>query len=495
MTMRTTSRRLALLSILATVALAAPARAATVVGTGRSPNVSVDPAGTAYVVWNGLENVRTLHFCRVPRGAAACDAATTIATPGTTESRPFVTVSGARVVVVEHRYGGDVPGFFATYASTSQDGGMTFGAARVIGRIPFDDTVLGPGDTISGVPNAKTEGTVFQNSPLDGAAPVDPDGKSTVGSANLSADHPYTGAVGLLDAGTPLAVFAGLDSAYQFRRYTGSGSLNDVGNWTTAVDFGKYQNAKLLGGPSGLFLIAVTPQGIVVARKWAGASFGPPATIGPGDWPTIHGVQDAAGRLHVVFRRSDSDGLHLIHAVSDNGANWRQGNAASQTVAADGDLAYPRIAVAPDHIGRVVWTATSANEIRIATIGPGAPVDFSAPSTEGFANPRVARAGGALAIVSGSQSLRTLKTKGLAVRLQSVKAGKVTLTVAGRRPGHPPAPIRTLTSTFTAPGVKDVRIRLSAVVFKRATVIVQRGMRLTLTVRGKSSAVNLNLRR
>ena len=65
----------------------------------------MDAAGTAYIAWNGPSAV--LRFCRLPRSATACDptAAASIAAPGSGSSgRPFVVVSGSRVVVVQQRY-------------------------------------------------------------------------------------------------------------------------------------------------------------------------------------------------------------------------------------------------------------------------------------------------------------------------------------------------------------------------------------------------------
>ena len=197
------------------------------IGHGFGPGLAVDAAGTAYIAWSGPENpAASLQFCRLPRGATKCDIAHAIAAPGTTTSRAFVTVSGSRVVVVQYRYpftGTDVAG---VYEFVSTDGGKSFGAGRVVGTIPFFEAVAGPGDTLSGVTDAVTGGMQFQNVPLGGGAAAT--------SANLSVDHPYRGTVGLVDAATPLTVFTNGSDAARFRRYDGSGSLNDVSNWTRA---------------------------------------------------------------------------------------------------------------------------------------------------------------------------------------------------------------------------------------------------------------------
>ena len=89
--------KLVTLALLAAMLVAVPAHAstATTVGRGYAPGVAVDAAGTAYIAWVGEEaGTTSLNFCRLPRGAAACDVAHPIVTPATALHRPFVTVSG-----------------------------------------------------------------------------------------------------------------------------------------------------------------------------------------------------------------------------------------------------------------------------------------------------------------------------------------------------------------------------------------------------------------
>src|SRR4051812_19790812 len=120
-----TNLRAALLAVLALLlgAAAGPAHAAPPVpiGAGVEPDVEVTPAGTAYIAWIGAEpsGNTTLHFCRLPRGAGACDVNAPITTPGTSLTRPFVTVSGATVRVFSYRYGLNGPRFDAVYMFTS----------------------------------------------------------------------------------------------------------------------------------------------------------------------------------------------------------------------------------------------------------------------------------------------------------------------------------------------------------------------------------------
>ena len=166
---------------------------------------------------------------------------------------------------------------------------------------------------------------------------------------------------------------SGSDAAL-YRRYDGSGSLNAVANWTAPVALGVASYPKLAGGPSGLFLLASAANNSVFARKWNGTAFGPRVTVADGTGvspPSLHAFQDADGRLHAVFSRADADGLHLVHAVSDDGKVWRSGFVATQSPPAG--IADTRVATAPDHIGVAIFrTGGSTGEIRVVTVGPDA---------------------------------------------------------------------------------------------------------------------------
>src|SRR4051794_29744282 len=96
-------RQLLVVALVLAAALPAAAHAAApvTIGPGVEPAVTVDSAsGTAYIAWIGDESGTTsLHFCRLPRGAKACDVNVPIAVPGTSLTRPFVTVHAAQVRV------------------------------------------------------------------------------------------------------------------------------------------------------------------------------------------------------------------------------------------------------------------------------------------------------------------------------------------------------------------------------------------------------------
>src|SRR4051812_40052206 len=178
-------RRLLVLALVAAAALPAPARAAApvLVGPGAQPAVSVDPAsGTAYIAWIGPEpGTTSLHFCRLPRGAAVCDLNSPVAVPGTSLSRPYVTVKGATVRIYTYRYGLSGPRFSAIYVLTSGDGGVSFDPGVQVGTIDFYDAIIGPGNGISFAAN---NSALYQRVPDDAS--------SFVGTeVHLGDDHPY----------------------------------------------------------------------------------------------------------------------------------------------------------------------------------------------------------------------------------------------------------------------------------------------------------------
>jgi hypothetical protein len=372
------SPALAIACIIAGLLLVAPAGAGAAtsltIGAGHKPGVAIDAAGTAYIAWYGPESTTTsLNFCRLPRGAAACDVTTTIAAPGTTLSRPFVTVDGATVRVVSYRYGLTGVRFDQIWEFTSADGGATFDAGHPVGIAPFDEAVRGPGDTLTVTTNAESTGLAVQNVPLDGSDAGDSE-------AILSADHPYNGTVGfapvpvisLGDVPTPIAVFADASSNAQFRLFGGGVGLNDAASWGPPVDIGYADYPRLAGGPSGLFLLSGTPANALTVRKWTGSTFGPAVKIADAaDDAQAHLTQDAAGRLHAVFAHNTAAGLELDYASSDNGSSWQSGPLLTQTnpTQAIGAL---RAAVAPDHLGVAAWETSSdaSSEIRVVGMGP-----------------------------------------------------------------------------------------------------------------------------
>jgi hypothetical protein len=363
--------RRALMLALLLVLCPATAHAASPVllGEGNEAGVGVDAAGTAYVAWvgNGADPT-SLNYCRLPRGATACDVSLQITTPGTSLTRPFVTVSGSRVEVFSYRYGLAGSPFAAVYMFLSNDRGASFDAGRQVGTIAFFDAIQGPGDTVSAIAD---NSSIFQSIPADGSGPE-------TREVHQADDHPYSPTVGLIDAVTPIAAFATGAGATQFRRYSGSGPLNDAASWTPAQDvsaFARYP--RLASGAAGLVLQSDNSQGDIVVQKFDGSKFGAPVQI-PGPAHELTGGskdirQDAAGRFHMVWPFGDASGNHLGYATSDDGLDWQTGTLESgpnpRNVAQAADQM--RLAVAPDHVGVAVWhSGESPHKVYAITVGP-----------------------------------------------------------------------------------------------------------------------------
>ena len=438
------SPALAVACVVAGLLLGAPAGASAAtpltIGTGHKPGVAVDPAGTAYIAWFGPEsNTTSLNFCRLPRGAGACDVRTTIAAPGTTLSRPFVTVDGATVRVVSYRYGLTGVRFDQIWEFTSADGGATFDAGHPVGIAPFDEGVRGPGDTLTVTTNAESTGLAVQNVPLDGTDA----GES---EAILSADHPYNGTVGLAGP-TMVAVFADASSNAQVR--TSAGALNDAAAWTPPVDIGYADYPRLAGGPSGLFLLSGTPQNALTVRKFNGTTFGPAVKIADAaDDAQAHLTQDAAGRLHAVFAHNTAAGLELDYASSDNGSSWQSGPLLTQTNATQG-IGALRAAIAPDHLGVAAWETSSdaSSEIRVVGMGP-----------EGGQSPPVPGKSVAVGLESGTVFItsaggkRTRLTGGATIPVGSridTRKGRIAMTSAAIGTGTKTQAAQFYQGTFT----------------------------------------------
>ena len=418
------------IACLAMVLLApAAAGAATplTIGTGHKPGVAVDAAGTAYIAWYGPEgNVTSLNLCRLPRGATACDVRTTIAAPGTTLSRPFVTVDASTVRVVSYRYGLTGARFDEIWQFTSADGGARCDAGHSVGVAPFDEAVRGPGDTLTVATSAESTGLAVQNVPLDGTT-------AGTSQAILSADHPYNGTVGLAGAATTVAVFADGSSNAQVR--TTTGALNDAATWTPPVDLGYADYPRLAGGPSGLFLLSGTQANALTVRKFDGTTFNAGAKIADiAEDAQAHLTEDPAGRLHAVFAHNTAAGLELDYATSDNGVSWQSGPLLTQTNATQG-IGALRAATAADHIGVAAWETSSdaSSEIRVVGIGP-----------EGGQSPPVPGKSVTLGLVSGkvfitsSAGKRTRLTGGATIPVGSqvdTSKGRVELTSAATGAG------------------------------------------------------------
>ena len=275
-------------------------------GTGETPTVEVDAAGTALVAWYLQQPTgEALALCRIPAGTRACPAPQILdATQGATSGvqPPVLRIDGPNVSLVAARQ--------LVVSMQSADGGATFGPMVPIssgtyftGAIAADGSValgFGPRFTASRVGGALETRTVDLN-PGYGSF-------QSVGFAGVR----------------PVYVSGGRAPTTAVSSWTGSGDIFDRSTWTRrrgpAMVF-----YDLDDGPRGLWLVHERRRGLdddVVVRRWRRGRFGPARTV-PRSAGNVIGAaiaQDARGRLAVAWY--DSRGERIRVAASRNGRRW-----------------------------------------------------------------------------------------------------------------------------------------------------------------------------
>ena len=360
-------KALATSAVLACLALALPgaATAATpfqLTAVGGEPQVAVDSAGNGHFVWNEgpASGAHTTHYCRIPPGGTACAASSTFVPTSNSPTNnadfdgPRVFVGGSFVVVMTHRCCGGFPpaGSDATLVYTSTDGGATFDGGQVVGTADISgDAIVGPTGRLSTISDVVTGGTFYQA--------LTPPGFTDV-SANLGDSGPsqsYSGSLALIDPNTPIATFDDLDTTF-WRRYGGSGDLNDVANWTPTATVGAGEDGTLAYGPSGVWLLyqVGTPADgrTYVARQFTGAGFGSQIEVSlTGDPIFADFFQDSSGRLHAAWL----DGTRtLVYRRSEDGTSYGPITELSEPTF---DIFHIEVGAGADGEGWAVWDSNS----------------------------------------------------------------------------------------------------------------------------------------
>jgi hypothetical protein len=388
-----------------------------VIGQGRHPQVAVDAAGTAYVVWNRQMSGggRAVDLCRLPRGATTCAVRTELTPEFDAFSSPYVFLPAPGVVqVVTNRccYAG--PNKTLLYTSTNS--GASFQGPVQIGTLdPSGDAILGPGNAISAITADVTAGTFFQRSSLDGSGVAAPEPR-------LSRDR-YGGTVGLVN-GSLVAAFwdfeAGVPPHLDFSVFSGLGDASDAASWTSPALATQGKLPRIASGPAGLFLMyqpdAPGEETPFFVRRFNGAFFGDPLAVSGTEVGTDNDLfEDPSGRLHALWRTPGGD---LRYAGSPDAAQWTA--PATLTSDAQGALG-PQVATAPDGIGVAVWQKDREGDVSVGEIPPSAkPV---AGKTVG------------VRVVSGAVSILPPSGKGGFTELKgaaSVRIGSTVDTTRGR---------------------------------------------------------------
>ena len=240
---------------------AAPVPPSISLGAGTHPDVWVDEAGTSHIVWNEegpAEGSDVVHYCRLPRGAKACDNPSGTPFGPINEAYSHDVTGGPKIlqigdglVVLQHRYPALVTQpdgqqrSDTLYEWTSSDGGTTWTGPGISGVVEPSGDVAAIGDNIGVISDTVTGGTQLQilSSASFSPKPI------LIGPG----DAAYGGTIAADQGGVPIVAFRDLNNVTYVRRFTGAGDVKDPSTWSTATFPGV--EPKLASGPGGTFVM------------------------------------------------------------------------------------------------------------------------------------------------------------------------------------------------------------------------------------------------
>lgn len=247
---------------------------------GTRPDVMVDAAGTAHIVWNqgrsGAPDVTW--YCRLPRAAGACDVTHQLIPPGADQyaadaAGPEVLAVNDQVAILSHRYPQTVekPGADRSeddntlYLWTSDDGGQTFVEPGVVGTGSVGGGATAFGDpqnpSIGAVTGIVTGGVTFTG--VQG-------GRFLFHGAKL-ADGDFVEARIAASNGVPSVVYQDLGTTSFVRTWSGSGDVNDPATWGPPAAFpGTEPELTVAGGR--LVMVNEQADGRLLLRDLASGS-------------------------------------------------------------------------------------------------------------------------------------------------------------------------------------------------------------------------------
>lgn len=350
---------------------APPLPPVTLSASGRFPDMVVDAAGTAHVVWgeDGGDAEDKLRYCRIKRGSAGCDnppATQSLfpvqpygpgAEPGLNDDTagPVVAAVGNDLALVTFRYPIVVPkpdgaSSSTTYLWVSDDGGQTATGPAIVGNLGPNGgaTVFGPADAprIGLISDTQTGGTFFQS--------VVP-GAYNGSRANLGAggpDRAYSGSLATVD-GRPLTAFSDLSTQTFIRQWNGAGSPEDPATWSEATIPGVEPH--VAAGPAGSFVVNRPAfSGPLQVRRLSGVSAGPPTTVSTSRSVGSRDLHaDPGGRVRLAWADRDATPNRLLERSSTDGSRFGPARALA-TAQSFGDVA---LGSAADGGGFAAYTA------------------------------------------------------------------------------------------------------------------------------------------
>ncbi len=299
---------------------------------GTFPDVLVDEAGTAHVVWNENRGdaADVVVYCRVKRGATGCDTRAELSWAklfGIGDGPQFdlggppkVVQVGGQLVVFSHRYPtiADKPDGASSstvIAWASGDGGTTWAPQpAIVGKWNLGQmVVIGPEDDPT-IINIGVDPLCGADGPAALCLEAFKSGQYSPVGANLSTvkDENYYENLVLDEKGAPVIAAEDLGYDAYVRRWTGTGSPGDPATWTTPSTIPRDQ-ISLAGGPAGVYLMGKPKTGfgaysVTRLNQQAAGGYAPGAAV------DISPATDS-----VLGRLAQDPGGHLLAAWEQRG--------------------------------------------------------------------------------------------------------------------------------------------------------------------------------
>jgi hypothetical protein len=297
---------LVLLAALLVAPVTASAKLTPLPGTGETPAVEVDAAGTALVAWYLQQpSGEAIALCRIPARTVACPAPQILdATQGATSGvqPPVLRIDGPNVSLVAARQ--------YVVSTQSVDGGVTFGPMVPISSGTYFTGAIGADGSV-----ALGFGPRFTASRVGGALETR--------AVDLNPGFGSFQSVGFAGR-RPVYVSGGRAPRTAVSYWKGSGNIFDRSTWTHRRGPAMVYY-DLANGPRGLWLVHERRRGLdddVVVRRWHHGRFGPARAV-PRSAGNVIGTaiaQDAKGRLAVAWYDSRSERIRV--AASRDGRRW-----------------------------------------------------------------------------------------------------------------------------------------------------------------------------
>jgi hypothetical protein len=289
-------------------ALGAPAADAAVpidLGPGATPDVAVDAAGTAHVVFQaGAQGLLAVDYCRIPRGAAACAVRARLPlAPGQGRPRILLRADGLLIVAASR----NMNAAWTTYVLTSADGGASWTAPAAAGTASYDIEAieLSPdGQALDTLHAGSTIGHELQRVPLAGA----PETRVVRLADSKWAAHATLAAVD----GTTAYLRDGAGRGPLLQRSFAGGDLYAPAAWPRRRFGPRAEHLPdAASGPRGTWLATMSrriPRRVRLRRLRAAGPGPARAITGPAGVRELRIAQDGRDRLHVTWLAQDEQG-------------------------------------------------------------------------------------------------------------------------------------------------------------------------------------------